>query len=86
MATEMATRSFDRSTIASLRLAGAAGLLGCALGVAGSLIVDIFDAPATTASAAEIVKSVEEDRTALLVGMLLSTAAVSLWLVFGAGV
>jgi hypothetical protein len=86
MATQMATPAFDRTTIASLRLAGAAGLLGCALGVAGSLIVDIFDAPATTASAVEIVGSVEEDRTALLVGMLLSTVAVSLWLVFGAGV
>jgi hypothetical protein len=86
MATEMATRGFDPTTNASVRLAGAAGLLGCALGVAGSLVVDILDAPATTASAAEIVNSVEGDRTALLVGMLLSTAAVSLWLVFGAGV
>jgi hypothetical protein len=86
MAIEMTTRAFDRTTVASLRLAGAAGLLGCALGVAGSLLVDLFDAPATTASAAEIVNSVEGDRTALLVGMLLSTAAVSLWFVFGAGV
>ncbi len=86
MATEMATRAFDRTTIASLRLAGAAGLLGCALGVAGGLVVDILHAPATTASAAEIVESVEGDRTALLVGMLLNTAAVSLWFVFGAGV
>ena len=86
MATEMATPAIDRTTIASLRLAGAAGLLGCALGAAGSLVVDIFDAPATTASAAEIVESVQGDRTELLVGMLLSTAAVSLWFVFGAGV
>jgi Domain of unknown function (DUF4386) len=86
MATEIPTRAFDRTTIASLRLAGAAGLLGCALGVAGSIVVDLLDAPATTATAAEIVNSVEGDRTALLVGMLLSTAAVSLWLVFGAGV
>src|SRR5918992_2993806 len=85
MATEMTPRASDPTT-ASLRLAGAAGLLGCALGVAGSIVVDVLDAPATTASAAEIVKSVEGDRTALLVGMLLSTAAVSLWFVFGAGV
>jgi Domain of unknown function (DUF4386) len=70
----------------SMRLAGAAGVLGCALGVAGGLVVDILNAPATTASAAQIVESVEEDRTALLAGMLLNTAAVSLWLVFGAGV
>jgi hypothetical protein len=86
MATEMATQSRDPSTAASMRLAGAAGLLGCALGVAGGLVLDMLHAPATTASAAEIVESVEGDRTALLVGMLLSTAAVSLWLVFGAGV
>jgi hypothetical protein len=82
----MATGAFDSTTIASLRLAGAAGVLGSALGVAGSIVVDLLHAPATTASAAEIVKSVEGNRTALLVGMLLSTAAVSLWLVFGAGV
>jgi Domain of unknown function (DUF4386) len=86
MATEMATGEFDRPTIPSLRLAGAAGVLGTALGTAGSLVADLLDAPATTASAAEIVESVQGDRTAGLVGMLLSTAAVSLWLVFGAGV
>jgi hypothetical protein len=86
MTTETARRAFDPKALVSMRLAGAAGVLGCALGVAGSLAVDILDAPATTASAAEIVESVEGNRTALLVGMLLSTAAVSLWLVFGAGV
>src|ERR671917_1112251 len=82
----MATRAFDPTATVSMRLAGAAGVLGCALGVAGGLVVDILDAPATTASAAEIVESVHGDRTELLVGMLLNTAAVSLWLVFGAGV
>jgi membrane protease YdiL (CAAX protease family) len=86
MATEMATRAFDSRATASMKLAGAAGLLGCALGVAGGIVLDLLDAPATTASTAEIVESVKGDRTALLVGMLLSTAAVSLWLVFGAGV
>jgi hypothetical protein len=86
MATEMATRESDPTAAVSMRLAGAAGVLGCALGVAGSLAVDLLHAPATTASAAEIVESVQGDRTAGLVGMLLSTAAVSLWLVFGAGV
>jgi hypothetical protein len=86
MATEMATRAFDPRATASMRLAGAAGLLGCALGVAGGIVLDLLDAPGTTASAAEIVESVKGDRTAQLVGMLLSTAAVSLWLVFGAGV
>ena len=86
MATEMVTEARDPSTAASMRFAGAAGLLGCALGVAGGLVVDILHAPATTASAAEIVESVEGHQTALLVGTLLSTAAVSLWLIFGAGV
>ena len=86
MATEMETRAIEPTAAVSMRLAGAAGLLGCALGAAGSIVVDIFDAPATTASAAEIVESIQGDRSALLVGMLLSTAAVSLWVVFGAGV
>jgi hypothetical protein len=81
----MTARAFDPATAAPARLAGAAGLLGCALGVGGSVVVDILHAPTTTSSAAEIVESVE-DRTAMLVGMLLNTAAVSLWLVFGAGV
>ena len=86
MATEMATPASGPGAAVSMRLAGAAGVLGCALGVVGSVAVDLFNAPATTASAAAIVESVEGDRTALLVGMLLSTAAVSLWFVFGAGV
>ena len=68
------------------RFAGAAGPLGCALGVAGGLIADLLHAPATTASAAVIVESIDGHRTALLAGTLLSTAAVTLWMVFGAGV
>jgi hypothetical protein len=83
------TRFGDHAAIGSSsehRLAGAAGLVGTALGVAGSLAVDILEAPGTTASAAEITASIDADRTALFVGMLLSTAAVSLWAVFGAGV
>jgi Domain of unknown function (DUF4386) len=86
MATQMTTPAFEPTAAVSLRLAGAAGVLGCALGVVGGIFLDILDAPATTASAAEIVESVQGDRTALLVGMLLSTVAVSLWFVFGAGV
>ena len=82
----MATQASHPTTAVSTRFAGAAGVLGCALGVAGSLAVDIFDSPETTASAAEIVEAIQGERTPLLVGMLLSTAAVSLWLVFGAGV
>jgi hypothetical protein len=86
MATEMATRALEPTGAVSMRLAGAAGLLGCALGVAGSLAADILGAPATTAPTAELVEGIQEDRATLLVAMLLNTAAVSLWLVFGAGV
>ncbi len=86
MAAEAAARSTASTRGGSMALAGGAGLLGCALGVAGSLAVDILEAPGTSASAEEIVRSIQEDRTALLVGMLLSTAAVSVWFVFGAGV
>jgi hypothetical protein len=69
-----------------MKLAGVAGLVGTALGIAGGIVVDIFEAPGTASSAAEITAVVHADRPALLVGMVLSTAAVSLWLVFGAGV
>ena len=87
MPAESATRAFDTTRApASTRLAGAAGVVDWALGVAGSIAVDILDAPGTTASTAEIVESVQGDRTVLLLGMLLATAAVSLWFVFGAGV
>jgi hypothetical protein len=83
----MATAAVDTNTVAaSTRFAGAAGVVGCVLGAVGSLAMDIMNAPATTASAAEIAESIREDRALLLVGMLMSTAAVSLWLVFGAGV
>lgn len=69
-----------------MRIAGIAGVAGCALGIVGGLLLDLLGAPGTDASAAEIIASVEDDRTAQQAGMLLSTAAVSLWLVFGAGV
>ena len=86
MAPEIAARPTAPVRRSAMAFAGGAGVLGCALGVAGSLSVDILDAPTTTASASEIIASVQADRTALLLGMLLSTAAVSLWFVFGAGV
>lgn len=86
LAAETATRAPAPSRPVGMALAGGAGLLGCALGVAGSLAVDILDAPGTNASTGEIARSIQEDRAALLVGMLLNTAAVSLWFVFGAGI
>lgn len=70
----------------SVALAGGAGLLGCALAVVGSLAADILGAPGTNASAGEIVRSMQEDHTALTVGLVLVTVGVSLWFVFGAGV
>jgi hypothetical protein len=69
-----------------VKLAGVAGLVGCTLGVAGGVAVDIVEAPGTGSTGAEITAFVDANRTALLAGMLLSTAAVSLWVVFGAGV
>jgi hypothetical protein len=86
MATESSLQAPASSEGSAMRLAGVAGLVGAAFGIAGSIAVDIFEVPGTTSTAAEIAASVQGDRPALLVGMLLSTAAVSLWVVFGAGV
>jgi hypothetical protein len=86
MAIEAGAGPIARAEQGRVRLAGAAGLVGAALGIAGGFAVDILEAPGTASSAAEITAFVDADRTALLVGMLLSTAAVSLWVVFGAGV
>lgn len=69
-----------------MKVAGIAGLTGTALGIAGGIAVDIFEAPGTTSAAVEIAAFVQADRATLLVGMLLNTAAVTLWMVFGAGV
>jgi hypothetical protein len=74
----------DRSN--ALRLAGTAGVLGIALGLAGVLIDQMETFPGTGSTARDIAEFVQAHRTALLVAMLLNTAALSLWLVFGAGV
>ena len=42
MATEMSSRAFDPTAAVSMRQAGAAGLLGCALGVAGTIAVLVY--------------------------------------------
>jgi hypothetical protein len=86
MATEASAEAAASSEGNAMKLAGLAGLVGTAFGIAGGITVDIFEVPGTTSTAAEIAASVQEDRSALLVGMLLSTAAVTLWVVFGAGV
>jgi hypothetical protein len=84
--TETGERAVKSTKHSALKLAGAAGVLGVALGSAGSIVGQIFEFPATGSTAAEITAFVDAHRTALLVGMVLNTAAVSLWTVFGAGV
>jgi hypothetical protein len=68
------------------RMAGLAGLAGISLGVIGFFVDQMWQFPATNSSTEEIVAFVREHRTPLLVAMLVNTAAVALWLAFGAGV
>jgi hypothetical protein len=71
----------------TLKLAGAAGLVGVALGALGSAgVVQLWDFPGTQASPAEFAANVADHRTATRIAMVLNTGAVSLWLVLGAGV
>jgi hypothetical protein len=70
----------------AIKLAGVAGVVSIALGIAGSIVDEIQTFPGTGASAGEIAGYVDAHRSALLVAMVLSTAAVGLWLAFGVGV
>jgi hypothetical protein len=76
----------DEQTDSAIKLAGIAGLVSIALGIAGSIVDEMQTFPPTGASASEIASYVDAHRSALLVAMLLSTAAVGLWLAFGVGV
>lgn len=78
-------RAVDRNEAAG-RLAGVAGILSLALGAAGVLVGQMWAFPGTGATAAEIAGFVDAHRSALLTDMVLTTAAVWFWLVFGAGV
>jgi hypothetical protein len=69
-----------------MKLAGVAGLVSVALGSAGGIVDQMWQFPATGSTAAEITAFVHAHRTALLAASVLNTAAVSLLLVFGAGV
>ena len=69
-----------------LRLAGFAGILSVGLGIAGIVVDEMETFPGTGSTAGEIASFVQAHRPELLIAMLLNTAAVSLWLVFGAGV
>lgn len=69
-----------------IKLAGLAGVLSIALGIAGAIVDQMWTFPGTASTAAEIAGYVHAHRSALLIAMVLSTAAVGLWLVFGVGV
>ena len=68
------------------RLIGIAGLASIALGIAGAIVDQMWTFPGTGATAGEIAGFVHAHRSALLLAMVLTTAAVGLWLVFGVGV
>lgn len=69
-----------------IKLAGLAGIVGVGLGVVGVVVDRMETFPGTGAPAAELTRFVADDRSALLVAMFLNTAAITLWLAFGAGV
>jgi len=73
-------------THGAIKLAGVAGVVSIALGIAGSIVDEMRTFPGTSATAGEIAGYVGAHRSALLVAMVLSTAAVGLWLLFGVGV
>lgn len=70
----------------AIKLAGVAGVLSIVFGIAGAIVDEMQTFPGTGASASEIAGYVDAHRSALLVAMVLSTAAVGLWLAFGVGV
>ena len=74
------------TTYKAIKLAGVAGVVSIVLGIAGSIVDEMQTFPGTGASAGEIAGYVDAHRSALLVAMILSTAAVGLWLAFGVGV
>jgi hypothetical protein len=76
----------DSATYNAIKLAGLAGVLSIALGIAGSIVDEMRTFPGTGATAGELAGYVDAHRSALLVAMVLSTAAVGLWLAFGVGV
>jgi hypothetical protein len=75
-----------RATREAMKLAGRAGLLSTALGVAGVIVDEMWMFPGTGATAGEIASFVDTHRSGLLIALVLSTITVALWLVFGVGV
>jgi hypothetical protein len=70
----------------STRAAGIAGLLGVGLPVLGLLVLPIWKFPGTHTSATGITAFAVQHQTSLRVVMVLNSAGVGLWLIFGAGV
>src|SRR3954467_2046079 len=66
----------------ALMLAGLAGTLSIALGIAGVLVDQMETFPGTNATAGEITGFVQANTATLVVAMLLNSVAVSLWLAF----
>jgi hypothetical protein len=76
----------ESPTHSAIKQAGLAGVLSCVLGIAGVIVDQMWTIPGTDASSAEIAGFVDAHRSALLIALILTTAGVALWLVFGAGV
>lgn len=70
----------------ALWLGSLAGILSIVLGVVGVFVDRMETFPETGSTPGEIASFVAAHRPALIVAMLLNVTAVSLWLVFGAGV
>ena len=70
----------------AIEIAGFAGILSLALGLAGVIVGRMWAFPGTGATAGEIAGFVDAHRSALLIDMVLTTIAVWLWLIFGVGV
>ncbi len=68
------------------RLIAIVGLTSIALGIVGAIVDQMWTFPGTSATGGEIAGYVDAHRPALLLAMILSTAAVGLWLLFGVGV
>jgi len=74
------------SRFGTIGLAGLAGLLSIAFGIAGLAVDRMWTFPGTGSTAAEIGAFAADYRPELLVASTLNTLAVGLWLVFGVGV
>jgi hypothetical protein len=70
----------------AIKLAGLAGVSSIALGIAGVIVDRMWTFPPTGSTAAQIAGFAGAHRSALLAAMILTTAAVGLWLMVGSGV